>query len=31
MLFPLLLQRALQKGLVAMELRVGEGFVGRVV
>ena len=31
MRFPLLLQQVLQKGLVAKELRVGKGFVGRVV
>ena len=31
MQFPLPLQQALQEGLVAKELRVGEGFVGRAV
>ena len=31
MRFPLLLQQVLQEGLVAKELRVGEGFVRRVI
>ena len=31
MQFPLPLQQALQEGLIAKELLVGEGFVGQVV